>query len=107
MPAYNSERFIAEAIESVLAQTYQDLELLVIDDASTDNTLKIVEEYSDDPRLRIVVQPCNSGPAAARNRATEMASGRYIAFLDADDTWTPVKLSRQIAAMSRNGWPFT
>jgi glycosyltransferase involved in cell wall biosynthesis len=83
MPAYNAAPFIAEAIDSLLAQTYEDWELIVVDDGSTDGTAAVAAAY-DDPRIRLVSQP-NRGEAAARNAALERMRGEYIAFLDADD----------------------
>lgn len=85
MPAYNAGRYIAKAIESVLAQTLQDWELIVVDDGSTDDTSSLVAAYSD-PRIRCMHQK-NQGPAAARNRGVQHSSGQFLAFLDADDWW--------------------
>ncbi|WP_170947155.1 glycosyltransferase family 2 protein [Bordetella genomosp. 2] len=104
MPAYNAGRFIGAAIDSVLAQTCQDWELIVVDDASTDGTAGLVRAYQQrDARIRHERQPRNQGVAAARNRALEMARGRYVAFLDSDDTWEPAKLARQLAFMEQSG----
>lgn len=97
IPAYNAEVFVAEAIRSVLAQTRGDLELIVVDDGSQDNTAAVVETF-DDPRLTLLRGP-NRGVANARNRGLEKAQGRYIAFLDADDVWAPTKLERQIQVL--------
>lgn len=97
LPAYNEERWIADAIDSVLDQTFEDFELVVVDDGSTDRTPEIVHEY-DDPRIDFYRQE-NAGSAAARNTAMEHSSGEYIAIIDADDTWKPEKLERQVAAM--------
>jgi teichuronic acid biosynthesis glycosyltransferase TuaG len=108
MPAFNAERFIAESIRSALAQTFGDFELLVVDDASTDQTCLIVAELArSDSRIRLLRVERNSGPAAARNRAIEVASGRYISFLDSDDRWLAHKLERQIEAMKANDWAFS
>lgn len=101
MPAFNSERFITEAIASVRAQYLKDWELIIIDDGSTDQTISIVEQVSkNDPRIRLLSQRENAGPAAARNRGIEAATGRYIAFLDSDDLWRADKLSSQLDFMS-------
>jgi glycosyltransferase involved in cell wall biosynthesis len=90
MPAYNSERFIGQAIESVLGQTVADLELLVVDDGSTDRTAAIVSELgSRDPRVRFLQQPNSGRPSFPRNLALESARGRYVSFLDSDDFWYP------------------
>lgn len=100
MPAYNSAPFIREAIESVLVQEDVTFELIVVDDHSTDATYDIVRKHQwEDRRIRVFRQAENLGPAAARNRAIREASGRYIAFLDADDRWKPGKLARQIGHM--------
>ena len=107
MPAFNAERFIRESIESALGQTLGDIEVLVVDDASTDRTRAIVEELArHDSRVRLLSAERNSGPAVARNLTIEAACGRYIAFLDSDDLWLPRKLERQIAAMTANSWAF-
>lgn len=95
IPVYNRETFIAEAIQSVLSQTFTDLELIIIDDGSTDNTAQIVQAV-DDPRLRYIPQE-NRGVSAARNHGISLAQGDYIAFLDSDDSYLPTKLERQIA----------
>ena len=108
MPAFNAERFIGESIESALAQTLGDIEVLVADDGSTDRTQAIVEEFARrDSRVRLLRAERNSGPAAARNRAIVAACGRYISFLDSDDRWLPRKLERQILAMRSNRWAFS
>jgi GT2 family glycosyltransferase len=94
MPVYNGERFIHDAIESVLAQTVTDFELIVVDDGSTDATLEILEAYSD--HLTVLHQQ-NSGHAAARNAAARISRGQWIAMIDADDLWHPEKLAQQLA----------
>lgn len=97
MPNFNGARFIDEAIHSVLAQTYGDLELIIVDDCSTDDSRDIIAAREDrDPRIRSFYHADRTGPAAARNRAIAEARGRYIAFLDSDDLWEPSKLARQI-----------
>ena len=95
IPAYNAQGFIADAVRSALAQTYRDLEVIVVDDGSTDGTLTELEGFGD--RIR-VHQQANQGVAAARNAGAQMAHGGWIAFLDADDLWLPHKLERQLAA---------
>lgn len=108
MPAHNSERFIDETIGSVLAQTYRNWELIVVDDRSTDATPKMLERLAQqDGRIRPFLLGTNSGAAVARNTAIEHARGRYIAFLDSDDLWLPHKLARQITFMQESGSPFT
>ena len=96
IPAYNAEAFIAEAIDSALAQTYRPIEILVADDGSTDRTAEIVKAYG--APVRYLYQP-NAGPAAARNLALRHAMGEYVAFLDADDLWHSDKLSVQVRFM--------
>lgn len=105
-PTYNCGRFIAETIECVLAQTYQNWEMLIIDDCSTDNTEQVVRQYND-PRIKYHCLKQNSGAAVARNEALKMAKGRWIAFLDSDDLWSPNKLKRQVEFMVTNGYSFT
>lgn len=108
MPAYNSATFISEAIGSVLAQTWANWELLVIDDASTDSTVKIVEEYSvKHPNIRLLKNSTNQGTGAARNSGIKAATGRFIAFLDADDLWLPGKLEKQLKFMQEKNLAMT
>jgi glycosyltransferase involved in cell wall biosynthesis len=97
MPAYNAEAYLAEAIESVLAQTYSDLELVLVNDGSTDHTLTIAERYRarDPDRIRIVSQD-NQGLAAARNTGMRAAKGSAFALLDSDDGWAPTYLAEQM-----------
>jgi glycosyltransferase involved in cell wall biosynthesis len=107
-PSYKSFRFISQTIESVLAQTYQNWEMIIVDDVSPDNSNEIIEEYSKkDSRIKLIKLEQNSGPAVARNRAIEEAQGRYIAFLDADDLWKPEKLEKQLAFMINNNYELT
>ena len=100
IPAYNCERTIRRAIESALQQTFQDFELIVVDDGSLDGTLEVVKTIVD-PRIKVVRHPENSGEAEARNTAIKSSSGRYLAFLDSDDEWLPEKLSRQMEAIRK------
>lgn len=94
MPAYNAAATIAESIDSALAQTEADLELIIIDDQSRDGTLNIATSFADhDSRVRILQLPRNSGPAAARNAGLDAARGDWIALLDADDLYTPERLT--------------
>lgn len=108
MPAYNCEHFIAETIDSVLAQTYPHWELWIVDDCSTDRTPAIIESYaSRDARIKFHAQAVNAGAAHARNTAIDLASGRYLAFLDSDDLWVADKLTKQISYMKQHGYVFT
>lgn len=102
VPAYNAAEHLRESLDSVLAQTFTDWELLVADDCSTDSTPGIARAYAAaDPRVRVFTQPVNSGgrPAVPKNRALAEARGELVAFLDADDMWEPAKLQRQVALM--------
>ena len=108
MPAYNCEDFIGIALDSVIAQTYKNWELIVVDDCSTDRTGEIVQtRMSVDPRIRYHKLDVNSGAAIARNKAVDKAKGKYMAFLDSDDIWFPEKLDKQISFMKQNGYTFT
>lgn len=98
IPAFNAENFLDRTIRSVLAQTYESFELIVVNDGSHDQTAEIANSFSDS-RLRLLSQE-NMGVAAARNRGLEMSSGKWIAFLDADDHWDPDKLQVQVRAIS-------
>ena len=107
-PAYNSAAYIAETIESVLAQTYTNWEMLIVNDYSKDNTAEIVQSYAKkDKRIKLINLQQNSGAAAARNTAIQNAKGRYIAFLDSDDLWKKEKLQKQIEITQQNGYAFT
>jgi glycosyltransferase involved in cell wall biosynthesis len=94
IPAWNAERFIEEAIRSVLDQTYGQVEIIVVDDGSTDGTADVVQGFGD--RVRYVAQE-NAGPATARNRGVAEATGAFLSFLDADDLWVADKLAKQLA----------
>ncbi len=133
MPSYNTGRFIAESIRSVMAQTYTNWELIIVDDCSNDNTMKVISDIlsaviPDTPsavipgthskvipgltgnlasRIRVLQNATNSGAAVSRNRALREARGKYIAFLDSDDLWAPDKLEKQIRFMEENGYDFT
>jgi glycosyltransferase involved in cell wall biosynthesis len=96
-PTYNYGRFLGEAIQSVLDQTFQDWELIVVDDGSTDGTREVVDAFAD-PRIHYVYQE-NQGNPAARNTALRLARGEYVACLDADDAWFPEKLEKQVAKL--------
>ncbi len=99
-PLYNSESFVAETIESVLAQTYSQWEMLIVDDCSTDQSVAIVQQYAKrDPRIKLIQLRTNSGPAVARNTGIRAAEGRYIIFLDSDDLWLAHLLETEVAYM--------
>ena len=128
MPSYNTAPYIAESINSVISQTYTDWELIIVDDASTDNTDETVAEairhcersyttlgnYCQSGRyplcgeaIHYLKNDRNRGAAYSRNRALREAKGKWIAFLDSDDLWTPDKLEKQIAFMTKNGYAFS
>ncbi|MDX1498050.1 MAG: glycosyltransferase family A protein, partial [Salinisphaeraceae bacterium] len=107
-PCYNASRTLARTVESILGQTFKNWELLIVDDCSDDDTCEKAESYaSNDDRIILVKQSNNGGAAKARNKGIKMARGRYIAFLDADDSWHPKKLAIQIELMQRNNWPLS
>lgn len=96
MPVYKVREFVAEAVQSVLDQTYTDFELLIIDDCSPDDSIDICKRF-DDPRIRIIPHTFNRGLAGARNTGVRHAAGKLLAFLDSDDVWTKDKLARHVA----------
>lgn len=102
IPAFNRARLIRGVVDSVLAQTVTDLQIVVVDDASTDSTADVVAEI-DDPRVRLVRHAVNSGGNAARTTGIEHSTGRHVAFLDSDDTWHPEKLQRQLTLLRARG----
>ena len=107
-PTYNCAKFIAETIESVQAQTYENWEMVIVDDCSKDDTKTIVEGYmAQDDRIKYHCLAENSGAAVARTKAMELAQGEYMAFCDSDDLWMPEKLERQLAFMAETGHAFT
>ena len=108
LPNYNSEKFIRETLDSVLAQTYQNWELFAVDDCSTDGSVDIIREYAEkDARIKLVLREKNSGVANVRNAGVQMANGKYIALLDSDDLWTADKLARQVALLEETGADLT
>lgn len=106
MPSWNTASLIGESIRSVLAQTYENWELIIVDDCSTDDTDAVVASFSDG-RIRYFKNENNLGAAFTRNRALREARGEWIAFLDSDDLWMPEKLERQIAFMRENDCPLS
>lgn len=108
MPAYNAEKYIEEAIQSVLKQTYTNWELIIVNDCSNDKTEQIIKKYREqDERIKVHSLSENHGVANARNIALQNAVGRYIAFLDSDDIWLHEKLEKQIDFMKVNNYVFT
>ena len=106
MPSWNTGRFIAESIQSVIAQTYTNWELLIVDDCSSDNTDEVIANFHD-KRIFYFKNEKNVGAALSRNRALREARGEWIAFLDSDDLWEPQKLEKQLAFMNQNGYVFS
>jgi teichuronic acid biosynthesis glycosyltransferase TuaG len=107
-PAYKAERYLPATIASVRAQTMQDWEMIIVDDNSPDGTRALLESAGrQDPRVRPECSTVNRGPGPTRNRALAQARGRYLAFLDADDLWDPVKLERQIGFMQEEQSAFS
>lgn len=104
MPSWNTDRFIGKSIRCVLNQTYDNWELLIVDDCSTDNTDVIVKPYLKDSRIKYIKNEKNSGAAIARNRAMRAAKGEWVAFLDSDDLWMSEKLEKQIRFMQEKGF---
>lgn len=108
MPCYNMASYVADSIKSVIAQTYPHWELLIVDDASTDETVSIIESYvQTDSRIRLAIKTQNSGIADTRNQCIQTAQGQFLAFLDADDIWHPEKLEKQLNFMLEKNVGFT
>ena len=107
-PSWNSEGYIKDTVQSVQNQTYKNWEMIIVDDCSTDRTVEIVENIAKtDSRVKILRQENNLGAGAARTRGMQSASGRFIAYLDADDIWKPEKLEKQVDFMIRNNYGFS
>ena len=104
MPVYNSERFLREALDSVLAQTFTGFELIAVDDCSTDDTAGILGEYAEkDERFRVITLPENGGVAEARNVGVAAARGEYISFIDSDDVWRTDKTEKELNKIKESG----
>lgn len=106
-PTWNCAMFICETIDSILAQTYTNWELIISDDCSTDGTYDTIERYLDDNRIKYICNDHNAGAAVTRNKALKMAKGKWIAFLDSDDLWLPQKLEKQVVFMAENNIAFS
>lgn len=107
MPSYNTANFIAESIRSVIAQTYPNWELIIVDDCSRDETDAVVAPFLADNRIRYLKNEKNGGAAVSRNRALREAKGKWIAFLDSDDLWNSEKLEKQLRFMQENNCRFS
>lgn len=109
VPVYNAAKYIENTIRMVEEQTYKDWELILVDDASVDNSVEVIREMlkTRKKRIRLIRKETNEGAAMARNTGIDASSGRYIAFLDADDVWKRDKLEKQIAFMERTGAAFS
>ncbi len=106
MPSYNTAKYISDSIKSVQAQTYENWELIIVDDCSTDNSIDLIRSFNES-RIKLLQNEKNSGAAISRNYALREAKGKWIAFLDSDDTWVPEKLEKQIKFMVDNNYAFT
>lgn len=107
MPVYNGAQFLDESIASVRAQSHVDWELIVVDDCSADESVSIARGLAQaDPRIKVLRMPTNAGSSAARNAGLTQRAGTYVAFLDADDIWSPLKLERQLDFMRKAGATF-
>jgi glycosyltransferase involved in cell wall biosynthesis len=108
MPSYNCGQYVEESVRSVLAQTYQNWELIFVDDCSSDDSINIIKKIQlSDKRIRLFQNKINSGAAVSRNNALIEAKGKWIAFLDGDDLWEPTKLEKQVAFMEEHGYTFS
>ena len=107
-PVHNAETVIGNTLESVFNQTYNKIEIVLVDDCSSDNSQNVIEEYQKKhPEIIYYRQPTNQGAGVARNKALELAKGQYVAFLDADDLWHPEKIERQIALLNEKDGAFS
>ena len=107
LPNYNKEKFLKEAIDSVLSQTYKNWHLYIIDDFSKDNSGKIIDQLANYKNISIIKLNKNKGPSFCRNYAIRISKSKYISFLDSDDSWTKDKLEKQISYMEKNSLTFT
>jgi glycosyltransferase involved in cell wall biosynthesis len=107
MPMHNDEKYIGNTLQSVLCQTYSNFEVLIVDDASSDDSLSIIKNNFHDDRIKIFRNEVNKGAAYSRNVALKNAYGKWIAFLDADDYWFPSKLEEQVNFMEHHGYHFS
>lgn len=108
IPVYNAEKYLEKTLNSALSQTYQNIEIVLVDDRSNDNSASIIQKYQKrDPRIIYYCQQTNMGAGHARNKALELAKGQFVAFLDADDVWKEDKLNRQLALLKKKNGCFS
>lgn len=108
MPIYNAERYLADTLTSIFNQSYKNIEIVLVDDCSKDRSAEIIAEFQKEhPEIVYHLQEKNMGAGAARNKALELARGRYAAFLDSDDLWLPDKIQRQLDLMKEKNSPFS
>lgn len=108
MPIYNAEKYLADAVNSIFEQDYKNIEIVLVDDCSKDRSVEIIAEFQKEhPKIIYHLQEKNMGAGAARNKALELAKGRYVAFLDSDDLWMPTKIQRQLDLMKMKKSPFS
>jgi len=107
LPNYNKAEFLEEAINSVITQTYKNWHLYIVDDHSEDNSVKVIDKFSNFENVSIIKLHKNKGPSFCRNYAMRMSKSKYISFIDSDDTWLTDKLEKQISFMEKNNLSFT
>lgn len=108
IPVYNAEKFIEDTIKSVINQTYKNWQLIIIDDHSTDDSVNIIKNFTkNNNKIKLIKLKKNNGVAIARNKGINLAKGKYLCFLDADDLWHPEKLNKQISFMKKYNCPFS
>lgn len=108
IPVYNVEKYIDRTLVSVFSQTYENIEIILVDDQSSDDSANAIKKYQKmHPEMVYYLQPKNMGAGYARNKALELAKGQYVAFLDSDDVWMPSKIERQIKLMKEKCSPFS
>lgn len=105
IPMYNSEKYIDECVKSVINQTYTNLEIIIIDDCSTDSSLSVVEKIADD-RIKLIKLEKNVGVSAARNTGIDAATGDYLCFIDSDDLWVKEKIEKEVEFIKKNNYDF-
>lgn len=108
IPIYNAERYLSRTLESVFSQTYKNIEIILVDDCSKDNSVHIINDYKQQhSEIKYFLQPKNMGAGAARNKCLEIATGQYVAFLDSDDLWVPEKIQHQLSLMKKKESPMS